>query len=453
VKLNKRNIIITSAAAVVLAVIAGLFLCRKKDGQTTYTFVEVTKGDIENAVNATGTIEPVTTVQVGTQVSGIINKIYVDFNDRVSRNQLLAVIDTTILSLQVRDAQAGMLRSQAEFDQTKYNFDRTEKLFQQGLLSEYEYITAKSNYQSAQSSLLSSRNSLGRAEQNMRYAFIRSPIHGTIIYRAIEEGQTVASSFQTPELFLIAEDLSKMEIHSLVDESEIGLIKTGQSVRFEVTAHDDKTFTGTVRQVWMQPETVQNVVNYTVVVDAENPDGLLMPGMTANIDILVEQKKNVWLVPTAATKIQPTEKMMQTWFASMRKRFGGRADSSRASGRPSGAGFGGPMAGGSGGSGFPSGGTRPGAGAFPQAGTGSGMPGMNFANFAMLWSFDKKKELQAMPVRIGSTDGKMTQIIPMPGVPLEAGMKIIGGIETKEKTSAPQNRTTQPMRGGFGRPF
>ena len=383
-------------------------------------------------------------------MSGIIDKIFVDFNDRVRRNQLMAVIDTTILSVQVRDAKASVLRNQAQYDQAKYNYDRTEKLFQQNLISEYEYVQAKSSYQSALSSLMSTRISLERAEQNMRYAFIRSPIDGTVIYREVEEGQTVASSFQTPRLFLIAEDLSKMEIHALVDESEIGQIRVGQAVRFEVQAHDDKKFTGTVRQVWLQPETVQNVVNYTVVVDAENPDGLLLPGMTAMLDFIVEMKKDILMAPVAAAKVQATESMMQTFMANMRKRFEARRDSAGPSrGFPPGD--------------FPSGGFQPGgsrgsggaaaSGARGGMGMGMGM-GMNggSSSFAMLWYLDEKGDLQALPVRTGSSDGKNIEIISMPGPgpKAEPGMKVITKIESGEPAAAQQQMPRPP---GFGRPF
>lgn len=428
-----KKLILSLVVVLVAACALWFFLKKKNNDKTTYTFVEVKRGDIENTVNATGTIEPVTTVEVGTQVSGIIDKIFVDFNDRVVKNQLMAVIDTTILSVQVSDAEASLLRSQAQYDEAKYNFERTEKLYQQNLLSELEYVTAKSNFQSAQSSLLSSKNNLKRAEQNMNYAFIRSPINGTVIYREVEEGQTVASSFQTPRLFMIAEDLSKMEIHALVDESEIGLIKEGQPVEFEVQAHDEKIFSGTVRQVWLQPETVQNVVNYTVVIDAENPEGLLLPGMTATIDFIVELKKDVLLVPMAATKLQPTAKMMQTVFENMQKRFGGEKVPNGVQAAPSTSGFG------------AAGGNSSGMGL-------NGMSGMNQSNFAMLWYFADNNELQMLPVRTGSNDGKNVEIIPMPGPGsnIKAGLQVISKIESTEPVV---NQTSLPRPPGFGRPF
>ncbi|MBN2708979.1 MAG: efflux RND transporter periplasmic adaptor subunit [Calditrichaceae bacterium] len=417
------------AILVVLILVWGSwFIFSDKDSdKTTYEFAEITKGNIENIVSATGTIEPVMTVEVGTQVSGIINKIYVDFNDKVKKNQLLAVIDTTILSIQVRDAEASLLRAQAQYNQENYNYEKTKKLFERKLVSEYEVITSKSSYQSAKSALLSAKNSLERAERNMRYAYIRSPINGTVIHREIEEGQTVTSSFQTPRLFLIAEDLSKMEIHALVDESEIGSIEVNQSVRFEVPSHDEKVFNGKVRQIWLQPETVQNVVNYTVVVDADNTESLLLPGMTATLDFVVEDKKNVLLVPVSATRIEPTKSMLESMFAKMRERFGGN--------NPSGA---------SAPQGFPAGGGT------NQNTSGTGMAMMEPPkDLIMLWFFNEEKEIESIPVKTGSTDGKNIEITPLFGAKIEVGKKIISSIETTEPTG--MQTMTRPR--GFGRPF
>lgn len=425
----KKRFLIPSILIVILVAIFVIHHISKDHKETTYSFTEITRGDIENTVDATGTIEPVTAIEVGTQVSGIIDKIYVDFNDEVKRNQLMAVLDTTILSVQVRDARATLLRSKAQYDEAKYTYERTEKLYEDNLLSELEYITAKSSYQSALSSLQSAQNSLEKADRNMKYAFIRSPIDGTVIYRDVEEGQTVASSFSTPRLFLIAQDLSKMEIHALVDESEIGEIKVGQAVRFDVQAYDDKVFTGVVRQVWLQPETVQNVVNYTVVVDAENPDGLLLPGMTATLDFIIEQKKDILMVAAAALKLQPTETMFASMRKSMEKHFGNRPDSLR--GRPGN----GPVAGG-------------GNGQMPQ-GSDSGMMAkrMNFSDISMLWYFNDNNELQMCPVKSGSTDGKNVEITPLRG-DIKEGMKVIVSINSDEAVVEQNNN----RMGGFGGP-
>jgi HlyD family secretion protein len=436
---------------------AGFFFLRSRNGKKTeYTFVDVTRGKLENTVSSTGALEPVTTIQVGTQVSGIIDKIYVDFNDKVHKGQLMAVIDTTILSVQVRDARANLLRAQAQYDKAKYDYERTEKLFQQKLLSELEFVTSKSDYQTALASLRSSETALERANRNIAYAFIRSPIDGTVIDRKIEEGQTVASSFQTPELFLIAEDLSKMEIHAQVDESDIGQMKPGLPVRFEVQAYDDKVFTGSVRQVWLQPTTTQNVVNYTVVIDAANPDGLLLPGMTTTVDFIVEEKENVLMVANAALKITPTEEMTTLMRKRFEERFRSGSDSSRhaSQGPKDGARQSGTPGGGITGAG-------PGAafagGGFGAAGMRDGSRRGPWANRATLWYLDDKKQLQFEFVRTGMTDGKQTELIPM-REDIKEGLKVISSIGSAG-TGAGQTRTaTTSQRNifqqgpGFGPP-
>jgi HlyD family secretion protein len=435
-----KKIIVIVACVVIIAVVV-FFVTRKHETSTGYTFAEVTRGNLENMVSATGTLEPVTSIEVGTQVSGIIDKIYVDFNSHVRKNQLLAVLDTTLLSVQVRDARASVLRAQAQYDKAKYDFDRTEKLFQQSLISETEYVAAKSECQSALASLQSSKIAQERADRNMYYAFVRSPIDGTVISRKIEEGQTVASSFQTPMLFLIAEDLSKMEIHAQVDESDIGLIKEGMPVRFEVQAYDDKVFNGKVRQVWLEPEAVSNVVNYTVVIDAENPDELLLPGMTTNIDFIVEEKKDVLMVPNAVVKLQPTQEMFSAMRKRFEERFHSRQDSTRQGSQEQ---SGGPRQGGMPGGGFFAGGAT----GFPQmSGSGAHNP---FANTAMLWYLDEKGNLQFQPVHTGMTDGKSTEITPIRGE-VKEGMKVISAIQGQSSTNGQRtNGTTQ--RSVFGGP-
>ncbi len=423
---------------ILIVLVIGLgFVLKKSNHQIKYTFTKVERGDLENTVSATGTLEPVTTIEVGTQVSGIIDHIYADFNERVKKGQLLAVVDTTLLILKVRDAEAALIQAKAKYEQSVYDFNSTKKMFEQNLLSELEYITSKTNFETAKASLQSARNSLERAERDMRYAFITSPISGTVIDRAIEEGQTVAASFQTPTLFLIAEDLSKMEIHAQVDESDIGLIKKGQSVRFEVQAYDD-IFTGTVREVRLEPQVVQNVVNYTVVIDADNKDDLLLPGMTATIDFIVEQKKNVLLVPASALKIQPTEEMAAAMKENMHQRFEGRPDSLRSR--------------------------------FQGAKELSGSKGNEKENSApvrslsftqngqnthsapsLIWYLDEKKRIQAQPVRTGLTDGKKTEVIPLRGS-IHAGMEIIASVEGKAISEKNNHSGGMFMGPGFGGP-
>ena len=307
----KKTLLITG---ILLAVIIGFGLMRSKNGavaKTSIEYAEVSRGNLEDVISSTGTIEPIGTVEVGTQVSGTIDKIYVDFNDIVEKNQVLAVLDTTFLAASVREARAGIEKAQAQYNKSVKEFERNTELFKKNYISEFELMTYETDMKTNYASLQSALTSLEKAEYNLNYAVIRSPIAGKVIYRDIEEGQTVAASFSTPTLFLIAEDLSKMEIHALVDESDIGQIKKGQQVRFTVEAYYGETFTGNVREVWLQPETISNVVTYTVVVDAKNNEGFLLPGMTATIDFIIEKRENVLLVPNSALSVKPTEEMLK----------------------------------------------------------------------------------------------------------------------------------------------
>ncbi len=308
--------VIVAALAVFLILWAG-----RNGAESTYQFVEITRGNLENTVSATGTVNPVSTVEVGTQVSGIIDVLNVDFNDVVRKEQVLAVLDTSLLKAAVLDAQAQVDRTQPLYDQAVADHRRNLPLFEKGFISEQEFLPLEISVKTTRASLQSARVALGRAETNLDYAVIRSPIYGTVIQRAVEQGQTVAASLQAPVLFIIAEDLSQMEIHAQVDESDIGYIQEGQTVRFDVQAYPDRMFSGIVKQVRLQPTTVQNVVNYTVIVDAPNPDGLLLPGMTATIDFIIEQREDVLLVSNAALRLQPTQEMLQEIRRTMQRRL------------------------------------------------------------------------------------------------------------------------------------
>ncbi len=411
-----------------------LSTCRSKAG-SQFQLGEVTRGDLENTVSSTGTIEAVTTVEVGTQVSGIISKILADFNDRVHKGQILAVLDTIPLRTQVLDAEARVEQDRSQLEQAESNFKRNQPLFEKGMISEEEFLPFKVQLQIQKAVVKSSEAALVRARQNLAYAFIRSPIDGTVIQRNVEYGQTVAASFNTPTIFIIAQDLSKMEIHALVDETDIGQIKNGQPATFTVEAYPDKAFEGKVRQIRLQPTTVQNVVNYTVIVEAENRDNLLLPGMTTTLNFIVEQRHDVLLVPVAALKFQPTEDMMKEFRKSMQKRFGGEPDSTRRQ-RPDFA---------MGGAGFP----RPGGPAGFGRGPSGGAPG----SFKMpsdrgrLWTLDDQGKLKMEFVQIGASDGKMTEVVR--GRELKEGMKVIVGLTQKSKA---KTQTATDTRRGFGGP-
>jgi len=457
----KRKWIWTGSAAVVIAIslLAVVIVkgCRRGGGDGRFQTAEVTVGDLENTVSSTGTIEAVVTIDVGTQVSGIISKIYVDFNDHVERGQVLAVLDTVPLYTQVLDAEARLEQDEAQLEQARLNYDRNTPLFEKGLISQEEYLPFKFTLQVQQAVVKSSRAALTRAKQNLAYALVRSPIRGTVISRAVEVGQTVAASFNTPTLFQIAQDLSKMEINALVDETDIGQIKVGQAATFTVEAYSDRVFTGRVRQVRLQPSTVQNVVNYTVIVDVENRDNLLLPGMTASLDFVVEERKGVLLVPAAALKFRPDEAMMKEAFAAMRKRRDAAGDSTR---RPQGGPAGWPSQGG----GFRPGGTAgsgsagsgsAGSGGFGGFGGFSGRTGGAAGSFQMpadrgtLWVLDDKGNPRMEFVRIGATDGKNTEIVH--GRNLSEGMKVITGRIQKDE-SKQAGQAAQRQRGFGGGP-
>ncbi len=302
----------------ILAVL--LFGC-KGDGPA-YRTEAATRGDIEQAVTATGTVNAVTTVQVGTQVSGTIKTLYVDFNSRVKKGQLIAQIDPSTFQSQVQQAQANLSSAQANLEKAqtalandKKTFDRNKELFSKNLIAQSDLDTAETAYQtdiaqvaSAKAQIEQAKASLDYAKQNLAYTRIVSPVDGVVISRNVDVGQTVAASFQTPTLFTIAQDLTKMQIDTNVAESDIGVVKLGQGVDFTVDAYPETTFEGKVWQIRQAPITVQNVVTYDVVIQVNNKDFKLMPGMTANVSIVIQQKKDVIRIPNAALRFRPSER-------------------------------------------------------------------------------------------------------------------------------------------------
>lgn len=424
----KKKYVILSTVIIILAISGYFIFGGSSNGDTKFTFVKITKGDLNDIITSTGTLEPDTTVQVGTQVSGIIAKIFVDYNSKVKKGQLLAVLDTTLLSAQVRDAKSALEKTQAEYDQAKATYQRDEVLYKKGFLSELDYITAKTNLESARADLNSASSSLERAKTNLSYAFITSPISGKVIDRSVEQGQTVAASFSTPTLFSIADNMSHMQILASVDESDIGQVKVGQKVDFTVQAYPEKKFYGVVKQVRLNPETVQNVVNYTVVIDANNEGGLLLPGMTATIDFYIQQFKDVLLIPNTALKFQPSEEMLTQFRNEMKNQFSKLPDSVRSKFMK--------RAGNRGNRGS-------GGGQFNSKQTGGTQ------NFGRVWYFDSGKKLKMSPILLGYSDGKNTQVIR--GRSLKDGMEIISGIEGGNSSTNSESRNNFPH--GFRRVF
>jgi HlyD family secretion protein len=300
--------------SVIVIIIAGVILlfARNKSQSYNFRFDKVSQGDLTVYVTATGTINAVISVDVGTQVSGIIAKLYADFNSIVKKGQLIAQIDSTFLVQSVKDAEASLDRAQAQLNDSKRSYERTSELYKKGLESELNYSAAMTSYESNQAALKQAQASLDRAKINLAYSTIYAPIDGVVINRAVNIGQTVAASFSSPTLFTIANDLKKMQVQTTVDESDVGRISVGQPATFTVDAYADETFTGTVSQIRLAPQSIQNVVNYIVIIDVQNEQLKLMPGMTANVKILVASVTNVLKVSNMALRFQPPADIIDT---------------------------------------------------------------------------------------------------------------------------------------------
>ena len=298
-------------AAMMLLGAAVMTGCSKKAG-FTYSEAEAAKQDIVNSVTATGTIEPVTSVDVGTQVSGVISKLYVDYNSVVKAGQVIAELDRTNLMSELSSAQASLKSAQSELDYQKTNYERYKALYDKGLISANDFEQARLSYVQAQQRTRQQKESVKKAQTNLGYATITSPIDGVVLSKEVEEGQTVASSFSTPTLFKIARDLTDMRVIADVEEADIGDVKEGQRVTFTVDAFPDDTFEGQVTQVRQEATTESNVVTYEVVISAPNDDLKLKPGLTANVVIFTMEAKDVLAVPSKALRFTPREAMLNS---------------------------------------------------------------------------------------------------------------------------------------------
>jgi HlyD family secretion protein len=350
-------------------------------------------------VSATGTLSAVSTVQVGTQVSGQIAELKADYNSYVRQGQLIARLDSTLLWLAVRQAEAAVRQARADSVQKQFALDQAQALETAGLLARTDYVAARTAYETAQAGLVSAHVSLERARESLRYVYIYAPIEGTVIQRNVDVGQTVQASFSAPQLFLIAADLRQMQILASVDEADISEIRLGQQVRFTVQAYPSRTFTGTVRQVRLQSATSQNVVNYTVVVGVANRDLALLPGMTATVTFQVARAADVLKVPNAALRFRAPAALVSEWRAS-------HPDSAPAA----------------------------------SAGTADGL--------ATLWYLDGRDRPQLALVRTGLTDGQSTEIS---GAGVQAGTRVIAAAATGGTAAtgaASPFQSTQPRAGG-----
>jgi HlyD family secretion protein len=454
----KRRLVISIAVIAVAAVAAVGFLSRGHSGYSaTYKFVTVDKGDISSTVNSTGTLGADTTVAVGAQVSGQITELFADYNSHVKKGELIARLDPRTLELEVSTAEAQVQQDVADSMLKSFTLTQANSLHATGMMTDNDFVAAQAAFEQSKANLKAARVGLARAQQDLAYTYIYAPMDGVVQERDVQVGQTVASSFSAPQLFVIASDLRRMQILVQVDEADVGQIKQGQDVQFTVEAYPNRIYHGTVRQVRLQYATVQNVVDYTVVVAVSNDDATLLPGMTATVNFETAKAANVLRIQNAALRFRPSEAMLAAADIPQRRpgatgadSTGGRrqftaADSARFRAMMAqrqaqgGGGFGGGQGGQGGAFG---GGQRPG-GAGGAGGFGMGGGGSN--NTAVLWTLDANGRPTPVRVHTGLTDGQMTEIT---GPTLKEGMKIIAAV-TNEKAGGASNPFQQQQNGGF----
>ncbi|MCI4444802.1 MAG: efflux RND transporter periplasmic adaptor subunit [Candidatus Aminicenantes bacterium] len=440
--MKKKTLFITIAIVVIIGLVVGFTLLKKSSSsKPKYRTEKIGRGDIESVVTCTGTLNPVVLVDVGSQVSGKIEKIYVDFNSKVKQGEILAELDQSQLEAQIEQNQANYQNAVAAVESAKValeiaqkNYERAKNLYAKNLIAsqdmdqaEANYLQAKANLTQAQARANQAKYQLDASKVNLSYAIIRSPIDGVVVSRNINVGQTVAASFQAPVLFQIANDLTKMQVQALVDEADVGKVKEGQKVKFTVEAYPNDIFWGTVKQVRYAAQVSQNVVQYSAILDVDNSSLKLLPGMTATCSIIVGEAKNVLRVPNAALRFTPDlkpeemQKMMKAAFDEMAARRQQAGENVPASSQPAG------------------GGQRTFNLAQMGGTAGSGQPGMRRGP-SRVWMLDQKGDLKLVFVRTGVTDGSYTEVL---GSSLKEGDEVIIGLMT-----ASSSRTQTPPPGG-----
>ncbi|MGQ0732485.1 MAG: efflux RND transporter periplasmic adaptor subunit [Acidobacteriota bacterium] len=442
-------------------------------------FAKVSRGDVVAKVDATGTLQTVDTVEVGTQVSGTISSLGVDFNDTVKRGQVVATLDQAIFLSQIEQMQAQVIRLRAEHERSQVQLldaqtklKRTQRLFDEQLVPATDIETAevagelaKANLKASEAQLSQSEASLAQSKVNLSYTVIRSPVDGIVLSRNVDVGQTVSAGLQAPTLFVIARSLDFLELAASVAESDVGKVQAGQPVTFTVDAYPQAEFNGTVRQVRLQPTVQQNVVSYTTIIDVPNPGGRLKPGMTATLSVEVERADDVLRVPASAVRFRPSDEVLVAFNGTAEVPGVGGNQSPRGNGSPRGPRGNGELA--EGGRGFPQGGAPGGAvgnrggfggGGFPGGGAGGGFgprtgnarggprQGMNGQGPATVWLLADGK-LAPVRVRAGLSDGTMVALL---GGPLEEGAQIVtNAISAQTAATAPS--TGSPLVPAMGR--
>jgi len=412
--MKKNTLIIIGIVLILMITIIILKPFKKKTDDVNFLTTQVTKGNIANTVTATGEIQPVIKVEVGTQVSGIIDKLYVDFNDRVKKGQIIAELDKTALIQTLEQSKANVDQAEANMIYQEATYKRTKALYEKSLISESDYDEALYNYESAKASLSSSRSTYEKNRVNLGYATIYSPIDGVVLNRAVEEGQTVAAAMSTPELYTIANDLKQMEVETSVDEADIGKVREGQRVEFTVDAYTGIKFEGLVSEVRLEPTTTNNVVTYTVVLSAPNPDEKLMPGMTASATIFVEEKNDVLVLTGRALRFTPDQTYMKKMMQKITKNI---PDSLKLKGMP------------------------------------QGMPTMmtrglseTTDNKKMVYVKDDLYGIRPIPVKIGIENGTDAEILSG----LNAGDEVIISMNSGDEVVTTRQQNQGPPPGPFG---
>jgi len=410
--------------AVVVGIVAGVFLLlgSRKKSEPKYRTAKVDRGDVTQTVTATGAVSAVTSVAVGSQVSGIIQKLYADFNSQVHKGDLLAELDPTPFQERVNASRAGLDKAQVEMRNTRIGLERQKALKREGLAPQADYDQAQANYDSARASAQQAAAAVKQAETDLKYTKIVAPIDGVVVARQYDVGQTVAASFQAPTLFTIAQDLTKMQVAADVSESDIGTIKVGQPVRFSVDAYPDRDFRGRVSQIRLNATVNQNVVTYPVIVEVANPDQMLRPSMTANVSIEVARVRDALRIPNAALRWRPEEKAT----ASPEERAAGLGSGggTAAMARQVGASGGG------------------GAGASGRRGRG----GPRAAQTVYKLSTGKEEPV-AVEIKTGISDGRVTQIVSGPLVP---GENVVTGAATVKASASGSAVPVGGARGARG---
>ncbi|MDD8020242.1 MAG: efflux RND transporter periplasmic adaptor subunit [Acidobacteriota bacterium] len=443
--MKKRNLIIITVIVIAGLVVGFTLIGKGSNNKPKYRLEKVARGDIESVVTATGTLNPVILVDVGSQVSGKIEKIYVDFNSKVKKGDILAELDQSQIEAQIEQNQANYQSAIASVERAKValeiaqkNYERAQSLYEKNLIASQEkdqaeanYLQAKADLTSAEARATQAKYQLDASQVNLGYTIIRSPIDGVVVSRNINVGQTVAASFQAPVLFQIANDLTKMQVECLVDEADVGGVKEGQKVKFTVEAYPNVTFLGTVRQVRYAAQVQSNVVSYTAVLDVDNSSLKLLPGMTATCSIIIGEGRNILRIPNTALRFTPSlkqeelQKIMKAAFDEMVARR--------------------PQAGG-------------GSSTGPSTGTGSGqaqtgqrqgmsMPGTTGQQGQRrtppkVWTLDEKGNLKVIFVRTGITDTSYTEIV---GDSLKEGDEVIVGLLTASSSTSGQQGPRPPM--------